>query len=110
MKKIRDFILVYYYSFLLCSVSLWLALTLFSVGHYLLGGVLTGLVIIKMVGILLRKDKLRIIGLVGLNAMWAVNTYIFIAGHHPSVELTFQFPLIILLLGVGISLRGRFDE
>lgn len=110
MKKIRDFILVYYYSFLLCLFSFWLALTLLSVGHYLLSGVLTGLVVVKMIGIFLQKDKFRIIGLVGLNAMWAVNTYIFIAGYHPNVELTFQFPLLMLFIGAGIGFRGRFNE
>lgn len=110
IKKIIDFIFVYYYSFLLCFVSLWLGYTLYTVGHHALAGVLFLLVALELIGVIFRLEKLRVIGLIGLNAIWAANVYIFIAGHHPSVELTFQFPLVILLIGVGISLRGRFDE
>jgi len=103
------FILMYYNSLLLCTISTWLAYTLFKVGHWEIGALLFSIVIIKVVGLALHNMKLRQFGIIGLNVMWALNTYVFVT-YHPTVELSFHFPLFILLLGVGISLRGRFDE
>lgn len=108
-EPLRIFILSYYNSLLLCTISTWLSYTLFTVGHWKIGAILISIVIVKLIGLALHNRKLRQIGIIGLNVMWALNTYVFI-NYHPSVELSFHFPLFILLLGVGISLRGRFHE
>lgn len=109
LKPVQGFILMYYNSLLYCTISAWLAYTLFTVGHWEIGAILISIVIVKIIGLILHNHKLRQIGIIGLNVMWALNTYVFIS-YHPTVELSFHFPLFILFLGVGISLRGRFDE
>ncbi len=109
LKKAYAFIVTYYYSFLLCGVTAWLASVLRTVGHGYIALTVFFIVLIKLVGIITHNNTLRIIGIVGLGAFWIINTTIFYLGYHPSVELTYQFPLIIFLLGFGIALRGRFD-
>lgn len=109
MKPAQDFILLYYDSLLLCAISAWWAYTLFKVGHWEVGALLFSIVVIKIIGLTLANRKLRQIGIIGLNIMWAVSAYVFIQ-HHPSIELSYHFLLFVLLLGVGVSLRGRFRE
>ena len=109
LKKAYAFIVTYYYSFLLCGTSLWLASVLRTVGHTYIALAVFFIVLIKLVGICTYNNTLRIIGVVGLSGFWIVNATIFYLGYHPSVELTYHFPLIIFLLAFGIALRGRFD-
>lgn len=109
LKKAYAFIVTYYYSFLLCGTTLWLASVLKTVGHGYIALAVFLIVLSKLVGIFTHDGSLRIVGIVGLSAFWIINTIIFYLGYHPSVELTYHFPLIIFLLGFGIALRGRFD-
>lgn len=110
LKKTWAFIITYYYSLLLCLISLWLSYTLFTVDHHALATILFTIVAIKFIGMLKDNGKLRMVGIIGLNAMWTINTTLFLLGKHPPVELTFEFPLFILILGFGVALRGRFNE
>ena len=109
VRKVINFILRYYNSLLLILVSLWLGALLISVDHSFLGGLFIFLSLLKLIGTILDNVKMRIIGLVCLNAMWAVNTMIFLTGQHPK-DLSYQFPLFVLLVGLGVGIRGRFDE
>lgn len=109
LKPVQESIFMYYNSLLYCTISAWLAYTLFKVGHWEIGALLFSIVIVKIIGLILHNHKLRQFGIIGLNVMWALNSYVFI-NYHPTVELSFHFPLFILFLGVGVALRGRFDE
>jgi len=91
-------------------VSLWLSYTLFTVGHPLLGVILLAAVIVKLIGLIYRHSKLKTIGIIGLNIIWAVNITVFLSDYHPAVPLTWEIPFFVLLLGIGISLRGRYRE
>lgn len=109
-RKIRNFILLYYNSLSICLISLWLAYTLIKVNHPITGGFLIAVVIIKLIGMWQQNAHLRKVGIIGLNAVWAVSSYVFISDSHPVVELSPAYPLFILLIGVGLALRGSFDE
>lgn len=109
MRWINNKLIPYYYSHLFTLFSIWLGYTLFKVGHPVLATVMVLMSVIKLAGIYLNNPQLRLIGLITLNAMWGVSLYYFVSGHHPVVELTYHFPAYILLSGVGISLRGRFN-
>ena len=109
VRKAINFILRYYNSLLLILISLWLGALLISVDHSFLGGLFIFLSLLKLIGMILDNVKMRIIGLICLNAMWAVNIVIFLTGQHPK-GLPYQFPLFVLLVGLGVGIRGRFDE
>ena len=109
VRKVINFILRYYNSLLLILISLWLGTLLISVDHSFLGGLFIFLSLLKLIGTMLDNVKMRIIGLICLNAMWAVNIVIFLTGQHPK-GLPYQFPLFVLLVGLGVGIRGRFDE
>ena len=109
LKKAYTFVVGYYYSILLIAISIWLASVLFKVGHLEFGVVVLLVVTVKAIGLLLRNKNLRQIGIIGINILWAVNTYIFYQ-HHVPVSMTYEIPLFFLLLGTGIALRGRFNE
>lgn len=110
LKKVINFILRYYNSLALVMISIWLGTLLTSVDHAFIGGLLIFISLLKLFGMLLDNVKMRIIGLICLNAMWAINTTIFIMGQHPRVDLPFIFPLFVLIMGLGVAIRGRFDE
>jgi hypothetical protein len=110
MKRVKHFIYKYWYSLLFCLASIWLRLTLIGVGHPILAIALVVIVVIKLSGMIMENARLRMIGIIGLNILWAVFVFVFATGYHPSIELTFEIPFFILLIGVGISIRGRFDE
>ena len=109
MRKLRNFILLYWFSLLLCLVSVRLAFTLIYVDHSIIGLILMTASVLKLTGMWAHNGKLRQIGVVVLTATWAVCAYVFVTGHVP-VLLPQDFPIYIVLLGVGVALRGTFDE
>jgi len=109
VRKAINFILRYYNSLLLILVSLWLGALLISADHSFMGGLFIFLSLLKLAGMIIDNVKMRVIGLICLNAMWAANIVIFLTGQHPK-GLPYQFPLVVLLVGLGVGIRGRFDE
>ena len=109
-KKLIHFILRYYNSLGLILISFWLGATLITVDHLILGGLFIFVTLLKFVGLLAHNVKMRIIGLICLNALWAVSVTMLISYGHPSVNLPIAFPLYVLFNGAGIGIRGRFDE
>lgn len=105
----KNYLVSYYNSHLFSLFSIWLGYTLYTVGHPVLGVVMIGLALLKLAGIYLDDNKLRKISLIGLNSIWGVGVYFFVSGHHPHVALSYHFPMFILLFGLGIGLRGRFN-
>lgn len=108
-KKTWVFLITYYYSFLLCGITLWLSSVLKTVGHGYIALAVFLIALIKLMGIFTQNNTLRIIGVVGLGGFWLVSSMVFYLGYHPTVTLTYHFPLFIFLLGFGVALRGRFD-
>ena len=109
MRKLRNFILLYWFSLLFCLLSVRLAFTLIYVDHSIIGLILMTASVLKLTGMWAHNGKLRRIGVVVLTATWAVCAYVFATGHTP-VLLPQYFPFYIVLLGVGVALRGTFDE
>ena len=109
MRKLRNFILLYWFSLLFCLLSVRLAFTLIYVDHSIIGLILLTASVLKLTGMWAHNGKLRRIGVVVLTATWAVCAYVFATGHTP-VLLPQYFPFYIVLLGLGVALRGSFDE
>ena len=86
-----------------------MAITLLDVTHWIIGSILIIASVMKLIGMWVNNGKLRRIGVVVLTATWAVCAYVF-ATWHALVLLPRYFPFFIVLLGVGIALRGSFDE
>lgn len=107
--RIIDRAVSYYYEILFLAINIWLGLLLISVGHSYIALMILGLVIAKGVSILCNYGPAKTTTLTLLNTMWAFNTFYFWSGRHP-IDLPYQLPFIIFLLGVGIALRGRYDE
>lgn len=110
IRNIQAIVIQNYYTLALCGITLWLSYVLFTVNHYLLSLLIAGVVIIKLTGMLRKSARLRTIGLVGMNAIWAINTTIFVLNKHHPVNLTYVFPLFVLVIGFGVALRSRFNE
>ncbi|SFB91004.1 hypothetical protein SAMN04488102_101372 [Alkalibacterium subtropicum] len=110
LKHIIDRIIADWNSILLCLISTWLGLLFLNRVHYLLSVILLLFTAAKATGLIINHTKLRRIGLIGLNIFWALMTYVLLAGRHPVVVIPYQFPLLVLAIGTGISLRARFDE
>lgn len=102
-------LLRYYDSILYCLMSLYLGYLLINTHDGIWGVVLLGATFVKIFGMLTGNKQLLTIGIVGMNIIWAVSTYVFITSH-VAVNLPYQFPLFILLIGGGIALRGRYSE
>ena len=109
MRKLRNFILLYWFSLLFCLLSVRLAFTLIYVDHSIIGLILLTASVLKLTGMWAHNGKLRRIGVVVLTATWTVCAYVFATGHTP-VLLPPDSPFYIVLLGVGVALRGAFDE
>lgn len=110
IKRIVNFIIRHYNSLLLALGSLWLGLRLIheSVPHY--GSALVFFSALKLYGLVFYKPKTRVIGMIGINSFWAITVYLFASKQIPPHGVSYQIPLFVLLFGLGISLRGRFDE
>ena len=109
MKKLRNFVLLYWFSLLLCLVSVRLAFTLICVDHSIIGLILMTASVLKLTGMWVHNGNLRRIGVVVLTATWTVSAYVFATWHVP-IALPLDFPFYIVLLGVGVALRGTFNE
>ena len=109
MRKLRNFILLYWFSLLFCLLSVRLAFTLIYVDHSIIGLILMTASVLKLTGMWAHNGKLRRIGVVVLTATWAGCAYVFATSHGP-VLLPQYFPFYIVLLGLGVALRGSFDE
>lgn len=102
-------LLRYYDSILYCLISFYLAHLLINTHHGIWGVVLLVATFVKIFGMLTENKQLLTLGIVGMNTTWAVATYVFITSH-VAVNLSYQFPLFVLLIGGGIALRGRYSE
>ena len=109
MRKLRNFLLLYWFSLLFCLVSVRLAFALIYVDHSMIGLTLMIASVLKLTGMWSHNGKLRRIGVVVLTATWTVSAYVFATWHVP-IALPLDFPFYIVLLGVGVALRGTFDE
>lgn len=102
-------VIKHYFLIIFILLNLWLAFLLIGVNHQLIGLYVIGLIVAKGVAVVRKCGKCKAITLSLLNTMWAFNTLYFLLGQHP-IDLPFMFPLFVFLVGVGIALRGRFDE
>lgn len=110
IKRTVNFFIRHYNSLLLAFGSFGLGLRLMyeSVPHY--GSALVFFSALKLYGLISNKPKIRVVGLIGINSFWAIAVYLFASKQIPPHEVSYQIPLFVLLFGLGISLRGRFDE
>ena len=108
MEKIkRVFTVVYnkWFSLSLCYISLYLATISYRQERLIFTAFTLGVVTIKVIGVILDHRHLRTIGIIGINVVWALTVLDF-----AQIGQSFYFSLFALLVGVGISVKGRFDE
>jgi hypothetical protein len=94
-----------WFSLSLCYVSLYLAYISYQQDCYTFMTFVLIAVLIKLIGLILNHRRLRVVGIVCINMIWALTILDFIQMDQP-----FYFSLFALLTGIGISLKGRFDE
>lgn len=105
MKRIGAFIYDKWFSLALCYISLYLAYISYQQGRYIFMTFALIAVLIKLIGLILNHRRLRVMGIVCINVIWALTVLDFVQMGQP-----FYFSLYTLLIGVGISIKGRFDE
>lgn len=108
MKYLRRVInLIYnkWFSLSLCYISLYLATISYGQDRFIFTAFTLVVVMIKLIGVILDHRHLRTIGIVGINVIWALTVLDFAQMGQP-----FYFSLFALIVGIGISLKGRFDE
>lgn len=105
MKRIGVFIYNRWFSLGLCYISLYLAYISYQQGRYTFMAFALIAVFIKLMGLILNHRRLRVLGIVCINVIWALTVLDFVQMGQP-----FYFSLHALLIGVGISIKGRFDE
>jgi hypothetical protein len=94
-----------WFSLALCYISQYLAYISYQQGRYLFMTFALIAVLIKLIGLILNHRRLRMVGIVCINVIWALTVLDFAQMGQP-----FYFSLFALLTGVGISIKGRFDE
>lgn len=105
VKRIGALIYDKWFSLNLCYISLYLACISHRQGRYLFMAFAVLSVLIKLIGLALNHARLRVMGIVCINVLWALTVLDFAQMGQP-----FYFSLFALLTGVGISIKGRFDE
>lgn len=105
MKRIGALIYDKWFSLALCYISLYLAYTSHQQGRYIFMAFTLIAVLIKLMGLILNHRRLRVVGIVCINVIWALTVLDFV-----QTGQSFYFSLHALLIGVGISIKGRFDE
>lgn len=93
------------FSLILCYITLYLAYISHQQNRPIFMMVAITAVLVKVIGLILDHKRLRVLGIVMINVLWAVTVLDFVQMGQP-----FYFSLFALLIGVGISLKGRFDE
>lgn len=104
LKKVTLLIYNKWFSLALCYITLYLSTHSYRQERFLFTILAIGVVLIKLIGIGLNHRYLRTIGIMGINVVWALTVLDFIQMGQP-----FYFSLFTLLIGIGISLKGRFD-
>ena len=105
MKRIGALIYDKWFSLTLCYISLYLANISYQQGRYIFMAFALIAVFIKLLGVILNHRRLRVVGIICINVIWALTVLNFFKMGQP-----FYFSLHALLIGVGISLKGRFRE
>ncbi|MDN6288894.1 MAG: hypothetical protein L0J63_01240 [Tetragenococcus koreensis] len=105
MKRIGAFIYDEWFPLALCYISLYLACISYRQGRYIFMTFALIAVLIKLIGLILNHRRLRVVGIVCINVVWALTVLNFAQIGQP-----FYFSLHALLIGLGISIKGRFDE
>ena len=105
MKRIGALIYDKWFSLALCYISLYLAYISYQQGRYIFMTFALIAVLIKSIGLILNHGRLRVMGIVCINVIWALTVLDFVQMGQP-----FYFSLHALLIGVGISIKGRFRE
>ena len=104
MKRIGALIYDKWFSLALCYITLYLAYISHQQGRYIFMTFALIAVLIKLIGLVLNHRRLRVVGIICINVIWALTVLDFV-----QMGLSFYFSLHALLIGVGISLKERFD-
>lgn len=104
-KRIGALIYDRWFSLTLCYISLYLACISHRQGRYIFMTFALIAVLIKLIGLILNHRRLRVVGIVCINVVWAITVLNFAKMGQP-----FYFSLFALLTGLGISVKGRFYE
>ena len=105
MRRINNYIVSYWFSLNLSAITLYLSYLSFRQYRYFFGLAAVVAVLIKVIGLTLNNRRLRIAGIVSINVIWALTILDFAKMGQP-----FYFSLFALLTGVGISIKGRFND
>lgn len=105
LKRVGILIYDKWFSLILCYITLYLATISYRQDRYIFMMIAITAVLIKIIGLILDHGRLRILGIVIINVLWAITVLDFVQMGQP-----FYFTLFALLTGVGISIKGRFDE
>ena len=105
MKRMGALIYDKWFSLILCYITLYLAYISHQQGRYIFMAFTLIAVLIKLIGLILNHRRLRVVGIICINVIWALSVLNFL-----QMGQSFYFSLHALLIGVGISIKGRFDE
>jgi hypothetical protein len=105
IKRIGALVYDKWFSLVLCYVSLYLAYISYRQEGYTFMAFALIAVLIKLMGLIFNHRRLRLVGIICINVIWAITILDFVKMGQP-----FYFSLFALLIGIGISLKGRFDE
>ena len=98
MKRIGALIYDRWFSLALCYISLYLAYISYQQGRYTFMTFALIAVLIKLIGLALNHRRLRVMGIICINVVWALTVLDF-----AQIGQSFYFSLFALLVGVGIS-------